>query len=131
MRAVVTQVTAHQPGAGAGAAVTDGEQRAIFGWLDDVAGHHRREAKVAAQQVLVVAREKHHLSGPEDEGFLTLDTDVELPLDDVVIVHQLGRRAEPRAAILGRQTCRHAPRREELGVQEHAAREMGHPQHVR
>ena len=87
--------------------------------------------EVAAQQVQVVAREEDHLSGPEDEGLSSLDPHVDLPLDDVVIGHQVGRGAEQRGAVLGPHARRHAPGREELGVQEHAAREMGHPQDVR
>ena len=131
MGAVAAQKPAHQAGTGAVAAVVDGEQPAILGRLDDVAAQHRRQGKVTAQQVQVVAREQDHLSGPEDEGLFTLDAHVELPLDDVVIEDQVGRRAEQRGAMLGRHTCRYAPRREELGMQEHAAREMCHPQDVR
>jgi hypothetical protein len=111
--------------------VVDGEQPAIFRRLDDVAAHHRRQRQVTAQQVQVVAREQHHLAGPEDEGLGTLDAHVELPRDDVVIEDQVGRRAEQRGAMLGRHTRRHAPRRAELSMQEHAAREMGHPQDIR
>jgi hypothetical protein len=42
-------------------------------------------------------------------------------LDDVVIDNQVGRWPESRRAMLGRKARRHAPRLEELGVQEHAA----------
>jgi hypothetical protein len=81
--------------------------------------------------VQIVAREKDHLSGPEDEGLFTLDTHAELSLDDVVIEDQVGCRAKQRGAMLGRHTCRYAPRCEELGMQEHTTREMYHPQDVR
>ena len=96
--------------------MVDGKQPAILGWLDDVAGQHRRQGKVTAQQVQVVAREQDHLSGPEDEGIFPLDAHVEIPLDDVVIEDQVGRRAKQRGAMLGRHPCRYAPRRAELGM---------------
>jgi hypothetical protein len=48
MDAVAAQKPAHQAGTGAVAAVVDGEQPAIFGRLDDVAAHHRRQVKVTA-----------------------------------------------------------------------------------
>ena len=79
----------------------------------------------------VVAREEDHISGPEGEGLSTLDTHVDVPLDDVVIGHQVGRGAEHRGAMLGLHARRHAPGCAELGMQEHAAREIGDPQDVR
>jgi hypothetical protein len=51
-------------------------------------------------------------------------------LDDVVINNQVGRWPESGRAMLRRDARRYAPRREELGVQEHAASQMGHPQDV-
>lgn len=44
----------------------DGIKPAVPRWLDDVAGHHRRQVDVTAQEMLVVARQEDHLSGPED-----------------------------------------------------------------
>ena len=72
------------------------------------------------------------LAGPEHEAVsvLTLDPDVKFALDDVVINDQVGRRPERRRAMLGRDARRDAPRREELGVQKHAAGQVRHPQDV-
>ena len=61
---------------------------------------------------------------------LAVDSDAKLALDDVVINDQVGCRPESRRAMLGRDARRDAPRREEIGVQEHAAGQMRHPQDV-
>ncbi len=81
----------------------------------------------------VVARQQNDLAGPNHEALsvLTVDSDTKLTLDDVVIDDQVGRRPESRRAMLGRDARRDAPRREEVGVQEHAAGQMRHPQDVR
>jgi hypothetical protein len=55
---------------------------------------------------------------------------MKVTLDDVVIDNQVGRWPEKRCAMLGRDARRYAPRREELGMQEHAAGQMRHPQDV-
>ena len=61
---------------------------------------------------------------------LTFDADAKLALDDIVINNQVRRRPEGRRAMLGRDARRHAPRREEIGVQKHAAGQMRHPQDI-
>ena len=100
--------------------------------MDNVAARHRRQAQVAAHQMQIVARQQNDLAGPNHEALsiLTLDPDVKLALDDVVINNQVGRRPESRRAMLGRDARRNAPWREEVGVQEHAAGQMRHPQDV-
>jgi len=100
--------------------------------MDDVAARHRWQAQVAAHEVQVVARQHDDLAGPDHDvvAFLAFDPDVKLSLDDVVINDQVGSRSESRRAMLGRDPRRDAPRREELGVQEHAAGQMRHPQDV-
>ena len=110
----------------------DGEQPAVLGRLDNVAARHRRQAQVAAHQMQVIARQQNDLAGPNHEvlSVLTLDSDAKVALDDVVINDQVGRWPESRRAMLGRDARRDAPRREELGVQEHAAGQMRHPQDV-
>jgi len=55
---------------------------------------------------------------------------MKVALDDVVINNQVGCCPEKRRAVLGRDARRYAPRREELGVQEHATGQMRHPQDV-
>ena len=47
--------------------------------------------------------------------------DLKFALDDVVINDQVGRRPERRSAVLTRDARGDAPRRKEIGVQEHAA----------
>ena len=80
----------------------------------------------------VIARQQNDLAGANHEvlSIPTLDPDVKFALDDVVINNQVGRWPESRRAMLGRDARRHAPRREEIGVQEHAAGQMRHPQDV-
>ena len=80
----------------------------------------------------VVARQQNDLAGPNHEvlSILTVDSDAKFALDDVVINDQVGRWPESRRAMLGRDARRDAPRREEVGVQEHAAGQMRHPQDV-
>ena len=80
----------------------------------------------------VVARQQNDLAGPNHEALsiLAVDPDMKLALDDVVIDDQVGRRPERRRAMFRRDARGDAPRREELGVQEHAAGQMRHPQDV-
>ena len=61
----------------------------------------------------------------------SLDPDVELALDDVVIDDQVGRRSESRSAVLARNARGDAPGREEISAQEHAAGQMRDSQDVR
>ena len=63
-------------------------------------------------------------------SILALDSDTKLALDDIVIKDQVGRWPEGRRAMLWRDARRDAPRREEIGVQEHAAGQMRHSQDV-
>src|SRR5258706_46841 len=81
----------------------------------------------------IIARQQNDFAGPNHEvlAILTLDFDMKVALDDVVIKNQVGVWPESRPAMLGRDARRHAPRGEEIGVQEHAAGQMRHPQDVR
>ena len=109
----------------------DGEQPAVLGRMNNVAAHHRRQAQVTAHQMQVIARQHNDLAGPNHEALsLTLDSDMKIALDDVVINNQVGRWPENRRAMLGRDARRNAPWREELGVQENAAGQMRDPQDV-
>jgi DNA repair protein RadC len=112
--------------------MTDREQTAVLGRLDNIAARHRRQTQVAADQMQVIARQQNNLAGLYHEAFsiLTLNSDAKVALDDVVINNQVGRWSESGRAMLGRDARRYAPRREELGVQEHAAGQMRHPQDV-
>ena len=80
----------------------------------------------------VIARQQNDLAGPNNEtlSIRTVDPDTKIPLDDVVIKNQVGRWPENGHAVLRRDARSDAPRREELGVQEHAARQMSDPQDV-
>ena len=84
----------------------------------------------------IVARHQNDLAGPDREvrSILAIDPDLKLAFDDVVIGNQAGRRPqnrpETRCAMLRPDARRDAPRREELGMQEHAAGQMRHPQDV-
>ena len=80
----------------------------------------------------VIARQQNDLAGPDYEvlPILALDPDTKIALDDIVIEDQMGRWREKRSAMLGPDTGRHAPRREEIGVQEYPAGQMGHPQDI-
>ena len=81
----------------------------------------------------VVARQQHNLAGLNCEllSVFVLDPDTKAALDDVVIGDQVGCRTEQRRAVLGRDPRGHAPRREELRLQEDAARELRFPEDVR
>jgi len=81
----------------------------------------------------VVARQQNNLPRPQRDGCLafTLDPKVKLTIDDVVVGEEMGRRPQNRRAMLGREACRHAPRREELGVQVRAAGQMRNLQDIR
>src|SRR6266567_988604 len=96
----------------------------------NVTSRHRRQAQVAAHQMQVIARQQNDLAGPNYEALSirTLNADMKLALDDIVVKNQVGRWPENRRAMLGPDARRNAPRREELGVQEHAAGQMRHPQ---
>ena len=85
----------------------DGEQPAVLGRMDDVAARNRRQAQVAAHQMQVIARQQNDLAGPDHEAlFFTLDPDVKVALDDVVINNQMGRWPESGRAMLGRDARR-------------------------
>ena len=88
--------------------------------------------EIAAHQMRIVAGQQDNFAGPNDQvlSVLTLDSHVKLAFDDIVIKDQVGRRPERRGAMLGRDARRHAPRREEVGVQEHAAGQMRHSQDI-
>ena len=60
----------------------------------------------------------------------TINSDANFALDHVVVNDQVGRRPERRAAMLTRNPRCDAPWLEEVGVQEHAACQMRHPQDV-
>ncbi len=70
----------------------------------------------------VVARQENGLTGDHKlvAGAIP-DPDTQRSLDDVVIKDDVGRRAERRLALLGRNAGRHAPRCEKVGAQEHSA----------
>jgi hypothetical protein len=44
--------------------------------------------------------------------------------------NQVGRWPDDRRAMLGREARRNAPRRKEVGAQEHAAGQVRHPQDI-
>ena len=67
---------------------------------------------------------------PQRLAILAIESDTKLALDDVVIKNHVGRWPESRRAMLGPDAHRHAPRREEVGVQEYAAGQMRHPQDI-
>ena len=74
--------------------MTDREQPAILGRLNDLGAHHRRQAQIAAHQMQIIARHQNDLAGPDREicSILAIDADLKLTLDDVVIGNQVGRR---------------------------------------
>jgi len=80
----------------------------------------------------VIARQQNDFAGRNYEilSVLTFDPNTEIALDDIVIDDQMGRRPQRRRTMLGRDARRDAPRREELGVQEHAAGQVRHSQDV-
>jgi len=114
------------------AAMVDGEQPPVLWRMDNVAARHRGQAQVAPHQMQIIARQHNDVAGPNHEvlSILTLDPNVKIALDDIVINNQVGRWPENRRAMLRRDARRNAPRREELGMQEHAAGQMCHPQDV-
>ena len=80
----------------------------------------------------VIARQQNNIACPSYGvlSVLTLDTNAKVALDDVVIKDQVGCGPEIGRAMLGRDARRQAPRREEVGVQKHAAGQVRHPQDV-
>ena len=110
----------------------DGKQPAVLRRLNDVTARHRRQAQVAAHQVQIVARKQRDVSRSQRDALsvLSVNSDANVAFDDVVIDDQVGRRPEHRRAMLGAEARRNAPRREELGVQEHPAGQLRHPQDV-
>jgi hypothetical protein len=79
-----------------------------------------------------VARKEDNLAGFERQIFSTFTVDAKLKLafDDVVKDDQVCSRPEDGRAMLGRDLRSHAPRREELGVQEHTAGQVRHSQDI-
>src|ERR1700720_305726 len=110
----------------------DREQPAALGRADNMATSYWRQGQVAAYQVQVVARQQNDVAGSKHEALsiLAVDPDTEFTLDDVVIKNQMRCRPESGRAMFWPDAGGHTPRREELGVQEHAAGQMRHPQDV-
>ena len=110
----------------------DGCEAAVLRRADDVTARNRRQAEIAAHQMWIVARQEDDFAAPYLEALSApiLDLDMKLALDDIVIKDQVGRWPKGRAAMLWRDARRHAPRREEVGVQEYAAGQMRHSQDV-
>jgi hypothetical protein len=83
--------------------------------------------------VQVVARQQNNVADSKHEFFsiLTVDPDAEFTLDYLMIENQVRCGPENGRAMFGRNAGGHAPRREEIGVQENAARQMRHSQNVR
>ena len=94
-----------------------------------VTARHGRQAHVAAHQMQIVARQQRDVSRAQrdDIPVRAVDPDTKVALDDVVIQDQVGCWPEIGRAMLRRDARRQAPRREEIGVQEHAAGQMRHP----
>jgi hypothetical protein len=97
-----------------------------------LAAGHGRQAQITAHQMQVVSRQQNDLAGLDLQAFpfVTVDSDAKVAFDDVVINYQMGRRFKKRRAMLRRDACRYAPRREGLRVQEHAACQMCNSQDV-
>ena len=110
----------------------DREHPAFARRLDDIRAGHRRQGQVATHEVQVVARQQNDIAGCNNELFIVLavDADAELALNDVVIQDHVRRWPERRRAVFRCDAGGHAPRREEIGVQEHAAGQMRHSQNI-
>src|SRR4029077_17977491 len=80
----------------------------------------------------VIAWQENNITHPKYEALsiFAVDPNTELPLDDVVIENQMRCRAESRRAMFWPDAGGHTPWRGEIGVQEHAAGQMGHSQNV-
>ncbi len=80
----------------------------------------------------IVTRQNHNLAAGKHKVLLirTVEPDVKFAFDDVVINDQMGCGPKQGPAMLARNARGDAPRREEIGVQEHAAGQMRHPQDV-
>jgi hypothetical protein len=116
----------------AGSAVMDREQPAVRRRSNDITPGHWRQVQVAAHQMQVVARKQHDLAGANhDLVALAVNPDVQVALDNVVIDDQVGCGPERWRAMFRRHTRDDAPRRPELGVEEHTAGEVRHPQDIR
>ena len=110
----------------------DGEQPAVLGRMDNIATSYRRQGQVAAHQMQVVARQQDDVAGSDHEALsiLAFDPDTKFALDDVVIKNQVRCWPESGRAMFWRDARGHAPWREEIGVQKHAAGQMCHSQNV-
>ena len=125
------RISADHPRAFSAAAVMDREQPAVLGRLDDFAAGYRRQAQVAAHEMQVVARQQDDVAGPDHQvSLLAVDPNMKFTLDDVVIKNHVRRWPERRRAVFRCDAGGHTPRREEIGVQEHAAGQMRHSQNI-
>src|SRR5262249_27072965 len=129
---VATEEPADHLRALAATAMMNREQTAVFRRTDDGAARHWRQTKIAAHQMQVVARQQNHLAGPNHEVAcrLAIQPNAELAVDDIVINNQVSSWADSRPTMLRRDPRRHAPWREEIGVQKYTAGQMRHPQDV-
>jgi len=99
--------------------------------MDNVAARNWRQAQVTTHQMQVIAWQQNDFAGLDHEAlFFTLNLDMKFAFDYVMKNNQMRRCREEGRAVLGRNARRYAPRREELGVQEHTAGQMRHLQDV-
>ena len=91
-----------------------------------------RVQSVAAHQVQIVARKQCDVSRPQPDvlPLRSVQPDANVAFDDVVVDDQVGRRAEHRRAMFRAEARGDAPRLEEVGVQEHPACQLCHPEDV-
>ena len=110
----------------------NGVKTTILGGLHNVDAWHGRQTEIASHQVRIIAWEQDDLAATDHKVFFTfaVDPNVNFALEDVVINNQMGRGPERRPAMFARDARRNTPRLEEIGMQEHAAGQMRHPQDV-
>ena len=110
--------------------MADHQQAALGRDAHDLFRWHRRQVEVTPEQVLMIVRKDDDLAGLDLDRLPVRDLRRQPPLDDIVVEHEVLGTFEQRAAVLSANLRQDAPGRSELRMQEDAALQTNHPQHV-
>ncbi len=131
-RRIAAEEAADEPCHLASAAGVDPGQPAIRGRLHQFVCQHRLDVERTAQPVARIARQQHGAARSQFEDVAAvIEADQHAALQHAVVGEQVPGRDEERLAVLRSDLGPDAPRRRELRLEEHAARQLDGAQDVR
>jgi hypothetical protein len=98
--------------------------------LNKVGSANRREPERATHRVNVIAREQQNFAGTDFQGRLAGESDEHASFDDHVVANHLHQVRHEPLAVRHADLGRHAPRRREAGLKEHASYEANRSKYI-